>query len=75
MQKTAGMRKVETARGLSLEIIIRQAVEAGWTQEQIAADLGVSRLTLRGWLNQMQAVIRVTRRVEFGSERYLKERL
>lgn len=50
--KTEKMRRIEAERGCSLEEIIRPQIEAGRSWAEVADELGVSRLTLRGWAKQ-----------------------
>lgn len=62
--RTAQMLRVEERRGHSIETLIRTGHERGWTQQQIADDLGVSRETLNGWMQKLG----MRYRIEFDSE-------
>ena len=55
MAKSPKMENIELRRGRPLEELIREQVEAGKTQEQIANDLGVSYWTFRSWLRTLGA--------------------
>lgn len=66
MQKSAVMQNIEIRRGECIEEIIRRQVEQGRTQDEIAADLGVSLSTYRGWLWRLGARFDTT--VRFASE-------
>ena len=68
--KTQGMRLKEFERGRPLEDIIREQIEHGKSWSAIAADLGVSRLTLRDWVSRMgaRAVVQRTLVVSNGDE-------
>lgn len=65
MAKTPRMRCIEFDRGKSLETIIREGVEAGWTWDEIARDLGVTRLTLRDWMTDLGAEVTSSKTVRF----------
>ena len=51
------LRLIEREQGQTLEEILRRGLEAGKTREQIAAELGVSRLTLRRWIQKLGAQV------------------
>jgi transposase-like protein len=65
MTKTPQMRCIEAERGESLETILARAVEQGKTWDDIALDLGVSRLTLRDWTRRMGAELVTKRSLRF----------
>ena len=60
MQKSTLMQNIEVRRGESIQEIIRRHVEQGKSQEEIAADLGVSLSTLRIWMYRLGAEVRST---------------
>jgi len=64
MVKSPLMRLIELQRGQTIEALVRQGVEQGKRQEEIAQDLGISYHTLRSWLYRMGA----TPTVRFSSE-------
>jgi len=51
------LRLIEREQGQPLEEILRRGLEAGKTREQIATELGVSRLTLRRWIQKLGAQV------------------
>ena len=53
MSKTAQMQLAELKRGCTIEQLIRQGVERGWTQDQIAEDLEISRPALKDWCRRL----------------------
>jgi transposase-like protein len=59
------MRLIELERGKPLELVIREAVEAGMTWDALAADLGVTRLTLRDWKRRLGCEVTLQRSVTF----------
>jgi DNA-binding transcriptional regulator YiaG len=54
-KKSLLMERIEAERGRSIEELIREGVESGCTQEEIAASLSVSLFTLRSWLWRLGA--------------------
>jgi hypothetical protein len=60
------MKLIELRRGRTIEDMIREQTQAGRTQEQIAADLGISFYTLRSWMYRLGA--RVESTVHFNSD-------
>lgn len=68
MKKTPQMRCIEHERGRSLEAILSDAVAAGMTWDDIALDLGVTRLTLRDWTRRLRARLITRRSLEFENE-------
>jgi AraC-like DNA-binding protein len=64
-RKTPQMLEIERSRGATIEAIIRAGHERGWTQEEIARDLGISRSALAFWFKTLG----VRYRIEFDSER------
>lgn len=53
MSKTPQMQLAELKRGRTIEQLIRQGVERGWTQDQIAEDLEISRPALKDWCRRL----------------------
>lgn len=66
IRKIPRMEVIELKRGKTLEQIIREQVEAGRTNDQIAEDLGLSYDTYRAWLRRLGA--RTVKTVTFKSE-------
>jgi hypothetical protein len=64
MKKSTLMELIELRRGRTIEELIREQTEAGWTQEQIAADLGISFYTLRSWMYRLGARVESTMRFD-----------
>jgi len=65
--KTPQMRLLEQERGTRLEDLIRDGIEAGRTWDEIAYDLGVTRLTLRDWTRRMGGRVEMRRTVRFDT--------
>lgn len=65
-EKSTLMKLIELRRGRTIEDMIREQTQAGRTQEQIAADLGISFYTLRSWMYRLGA--RVESTVRFNSD-------
>lgn len=53
--KSLLMERIEAERGRSIEELIREGIESGCTQEEIATSLSVSLFTLRSWLMRLGA--------------------
>lgn len=53
--KSPRMEAIESEWGRSIEELIREGVEAGRTQEEIAESLAISLFTLRSWLYRLGA--------------------
>lgn len=68
MSKSRMLRFIEREQGQPLEEILRRGLEEGKTRNQIAAELGVSRLTLRRWIRNLGAQVVITRTVHFPAE-------
>lgn len=70
MKKTLQMRVIEAEGGVRLDEIIRQRLEDGLTLEEVATDLGITRLTLRDWIERLdlQVVTRKTVVARDGGE-------
>lgn len=66
--KTDKMRVIEYERGKSIEAILRAAFERGLTDEEIAADLGITRVSLYDWLDRLGARVTRSRSVTFAGE-------
>jgi AraC-like DNA-binding protein len=66
VSKSARMQNIELRRGRPLEDLIREQVEQGRTEEEIADDLGVSYWTFRSWLRVLGAQRHST--VRFSNE-------
>lgn len=63
-RKTPQMLKIEQDRGATIETLIRSGHEQGWSQEEIAEDLGISRSALAFWFKTLG----VRYRIEFATE-------
>lgn len=61
MKKTTQMRLTEAERKLVLADFIRDRLEDGRTLSQVAGDLGITRLTLRDWIRNLDLQV-VTRK-------------
>jgi DNA-binding transcriptional regulator LsrR (DeoR family) len=68
MSKSRMLRLIEREQGQPLEEILRLGLAGGKTREQIAAELGVSRLTLRRWTRKLGAQVVTTRTIQFPAE-------
>ena len=68
VSKSRLLRLIEREQGQTLEEILRRGLEAGKTREQIAAELGVSRLTLRRWIQNIGAQVVTTQTIRFPAE-------
>jgi transposase len=63
--KTSLMQLLEYRRQRPLEELLREAVEAGKTPEEIAQDFGISKVTLYDWLGRLKATVLTTKTVIF----------
>jgi transposase-like protein len=66
--KTSLMQLLEYRRQRSLEELLREAVEAGKTPEEIAQDFGISKVTLYDWLDRLKARVLTSKTVVFDSD-------
>ena len=67
MSKTDALRSlIEIKHGHSFEALVKERVEAGWTQEEIADFLELPYWTFRYLLRQSGA--RFTRSISFGPQ-------
>lgn len=66
--KTRYMELVELRRRQSLEELIRDLIEQGHTLEEVAEELGITRVTLYRWLDLLNARIETKRTVQFGTD-------
>lgn len=69
--KTRYMELVELRRRQSLESIIRDLVEDGKTLEEVAEELGVTRVTLYRWLDLLGGRIETKRTISFATDEQL----
>jgi DNA invertase Pin-like site-specific DNA recombinase len=68
VSKTRLLRLIEREQGQSLEEILRRGLEAGKTREQIAAELGITRLTLRRWIRNLGAQVVTRQTIRFAGD-------
>jgi transposase-like protein len=73
MTKSDKSRRIESDKGKTIEALIRERVEAGMDWGDVAKDLGVSRFTLRRWIDQLGG--EMVRTVRFRSEQHFRERV
>lgn len=66
MKKSFAMQNIELRFGKPLEAVIREHIEAGLTQEEIAREFGISYWTFRNWLGRLGA--RMTASVRFTTD-------
>lgn len=66
--KTLQMRMLEHERGQTIEQIIRTLSEQGYSEEQIANNLGVGRVTLIRWNKILGRRTRIAKIVSFASD-------
>lgn len=66
MTKSPLMQLIELKRGKPIERLIREQLEEGRSQEEVAADLGISFYTLRSWMYRLGARLHTV--VQFESE-------
>jgi DNA invertase Pin-like site-specific DNA recombinase len=66
--KTSLMQLLEIRHQQPLEEMIRTRVEAGKTLDEIAQDLGITRVTLHVWLNKLGARFVTKKTVSFSSD-------
>lgn len=64
MKKTARMWELEAERGMPIRAIVDAAAAAGKTNAEIAAELGISTVSLRNWLSGMRLELVRARRVQ-----------
>lgn len=66
--KTPSMRCIEAERGQPLQEILQERIERGDTWDEIAFELGVTRLTLRDWVRRMGGEVETRRTLRFKRE-------
>jgi transposase-like protein len=67
MKKTPQMRMLEAEGRISLADVIRDRLEDGRTLDQVASELGITRLTLRDWIRNLDLRV-VTRKTVVARE-------
>lgn len=66
MIKPIKMQLVEERFGKPIQALIRDRFEAGMSIDEVASDLGISRVTLYSWLARMGAKVEKRRTVRFS---------
>lgn len=66
MKKTIQMRLVEYEQGEKLETLLPDLFERLGTFEAVADQIGVHRVTLHDWVNELGFDTKVTRRTELS---------